>query len=174
MGLFRKKHDAPPPATVTFQMRQKMLSFGDDFWIENDLGQRVYKVDGKFMRVRKTFVLEDSQGAELLKIQSRILRLRETMAIERGDETVATLHKHLIGFRDRFTVDLGDRGELHARGNFLDHEYKIWRDDLEIAEVSKKWMRVRDTYGVSILQNEDVPLILAICVCIDTISHESR
>ena len=30
-----------------YQMRQKLVSIGDDFWIENDRGERVYKVDGK-------------------------------------------------------------------------------------------------------------------------------
>ncbi|MFI6483399.1 LURP-one-related/scramblase family protein [Nonomuraea sp. NPDC050663] len=174
MGLFRNKHDEAPPATAMFQMQQKMVSFGDDFWIENGLGQKVYKVDGKVLHVRKTFVLEDAQGNELLKIAGRVLRLRDTMVIERGDETVATLHKHLIGFRDRFDIDLGERGEMFARGNFLDHEYKIWRDDVELAEVSKRWMRVRDTYGISIVQDADIPLILAVCVCIDAMSHETR
>jgi len=30
-----------------YQMREKMVSIGDDFWIENGAGQRVFKVDGK-------------------------------------------------------------------------------------------------------------------------------
>jgi hypothetical protein len=30
-----------------YQMRQKILSIGDDYWIENAEGQRVYRVDGK-------------------------------------------------------------------------------------------------------------------------------
>ena len=30
-----------------YQMRQKMVAIGDDFWIENDNGQKVFKVDGK-------------------------------------------------------------------------------------------------------------------------------
>ena len=35
-------------------MREKLLSIGDDHWIENDRGERAYKVDGKAVRVRKT------------------------------------------------------------------------------------------------------------------------
>src|SRR5689334_56356 len=42
-----------------FQMRQKMLSIGDDYWIENDAGERVFKVDGKALRLRNTLDLED-------------------------------------------------------------------------------------------------------------------
>ena len=29
-----------------YQMRQKMVAIGDDFWIENEHGQKVFKVDG--------------------------------------------------------------------------------------------------------------------------------
>ena len=46
-----------------YQMRQKMISIGDDFWIENDHGQKVFKVDGKALRVRQTLILEDAHGA---------------------------------------------------------------------------------------------------------------
>jgi len=39
-----------------YQMREKMVSIGDDFWIENDRGEKVYKVDGKALRVRQTLI----------------------------------------------------------------------------------------------------------------------
>ncbi|MBW8481880.1 LURP-one-related/scramblase family protein [Actinomadura parmotrematis] len=161
-------------ATEMFQMRQRMLSVGDDYWIDNGLGQHAYRVDGKVLRLRRTFVLEDAAGTELLKIHSKVLRVRETFVIERGGETVATLHKALVGFRDRYAIDLGDAGELHAQGNIVDHEYTVTRGGDVVAQVNKHWMKVRDTYGVAIAQGEDVPLLLAVVVCVDAISHEHR
>ncbi|HEY7271009.1 MAG TPA: LURP-one-related family protein, partial [Dehalococcoidia bacterium] len=56
-----------------YQMRQNMVSIGDDFWIENDRGQRVFKVDGKALRVRQTLNFEDASGRELCHIQERML-----------------------------------------------------------------------------------------------------
>ena len=47
-----------------YQMRQKILSIGDDYWIENAEGQRVYRVDGKALRLRHTLDLEDADGAQ--------------------------------------------------------------------------------------------------------------
>ena len=58
------------------------------------------------------------------------------------------------------------------RGNILDHEYRIERDGDRIAEVSKKWLRVRDTYGIEIQPGEDELLILAIAVALDAIEHD--
>ena len=116
-----RRRDARP----RFQMREKLVSIGDDSWIEDDQGERVYKVDGKALRIRDTFVLEDRDGNEVAKIQERKLSVRDTMAIERDGDTVATVHKALVGFRDRFKIEVEDGEDLRAHGNILDHEYEI-------------------------------------------------
>jgi uncharacterized protein YxjI len=54
-----------------YQMREKIFAVGDDFWIETEDGQRVFKVDGKALRIRSTFVLETPSGEELFKIQEK-------------------------------------------------------------------------------------------------------
>ena len=51
-------------------MRQRLLSIGDDYWIEDEQGQRAFPVDGKALRVRQTFVLEDADGHEVAKIRN--------------------------------------------------------------------------------------------------------
>ena len=73
-------------------MREKLLAIGDDFWIENGRGERVFKVDGKAVRLRQTFVLEDPSGGEVARIQERKLSIRDKVAIERGGDTAATVH----------------------------------------------------------------------------------
>jgi uncharacterized protein YxjI len=149
-------------------MREKLFAIGDDFWIENDAGERAFKVDGKALRVRSTFILESPSGDELFKIQEKKLRVRDTMEIERDGETVATIKKALVTpLRDRFSIHLEDGGELSAKGNVVDHEYEIERDGHKIAEISKRWFRIRDTYGIEIAPGEDDALILAATVCID-------
>ena len=53
MGLLRRRHDN---GGTKYRMREKLFSIGDDFWIENDAGEKVFKVNGKAFRVRDTFV----------------------------------------------------------------------------------------------------------------------
>ncbi|WP_240691933.1 LURP-one-related family protein [Arthrobacter sp. CAU 1506] len=151
-------------------MREKLLSIGDDFWIENDQGQRVFKVNGKAVRIRDTFVLEDTSGNELASIQERKLSIRDKVDVKRGGDTAATVHKALIGIRDRFAIDVKDGEDLKAHGNIVDHEYQIERDGRTVATISKKWFRVRESYGVEISAGEDVPLILALTVAIDSLT----
>ena len=140
-----------------YRMRQELVSIGDDYWIENDRGERVYKVDGKALRLRKTLIFEDARGAELVKIQERMLHVRDTMEIEDPDgNRVAVVKKALITpLRDRWTVKLADGPDLEVKGNIVEHEYTIEDGRTKVAEVSKKWFRVADTYGVEVAPGQD-------------------
>ena len=165
MGLLRRHHEQ---GGTRYQMREKLFAIGDDFWVETEGGERAFKVNGKALRVRDTFILESPSGDELFKIQEKKLRVRDTMEIERAGDTVATIKKALITpLRDRFAIELEAGGELSAKGNIVDHEYEIERDGEKIAEISKRWFRVRETYGIEVAPGENDALILAAVVCID-------
>jgi len=154
-------------------MRQKLLAFGDDFYIEDERGQKVFKVDGKVLRVRDTLVFKDMAGNKLCQIQERMVRVKDTMDIEGPDgRTVATVKKALITpLRDRWTVKIKGGPDLEVQGNVLDHEYRIGEGRQKVGEVSKKWFRVRDTYGVEVAEGQDDVLILAVTVAIDAMAH---
>ena len=167
MGL---RHRKDGPAGARYLIREKLLAIGDDYWIENERGERAFKVNGKAVRLRQTFVLEDASGGEMARIQERKLTIRDKIAIERGGGTVATVHKALIGIRDRFAIDVEHGPDMKAHGNIVDHEYEIERDGDTVAKISKKWFRVRESYGVDIAAGQDTPLILAITVAIDSLT----
>ena len=81
-----------------FQMRQKLpRGRRTHFWVEDENGDRAFRVDGKALRMRDTLDLEDAQGTKLCRIQTRALRIRDSMEIEDPDGgTLATVHKALI------------------------------------------------------------------------------
>ena len=158
-----------------YQMRQRVFAIGDDFWIEDEQGQRAFKVDGKAFRVRSTLFFEDRQGNKIYKIQEKMVRVRDSMNIYRGDEVAAKVHDALITpLRDRWTINIPGGEDLKTQGNILNHEYRIERGRQPVANVSKKWFRIRDTYGVEVAGGEDPLLILAITVVIDMMAHAGR
>jgi uncharacterized protein YxjI len=168
MGLLRRDKG---PEGVRYQMREKFFSIGGDSWIETEGGERAFRVNGKALRMRRTFLLEGPSGEELFKIQEKKLHIRDTMEIERDGQTVAKVHKALITpLRDRYVIELEDGTELSAKGNIVDHEFEIERDGKKVAAISKRWFRVRDTYGIDVLPGENDALILAATVCIDELS----
>jgi uncharacterized protein YxjI len=156
-----------------YRMRQKLVSFGDDFWIENESGQRVFKADGKMLRVRDTLFFEDANGRELCRIQQKLLRVRDSMEVEDDKgQRLAMVKKALITpLRDRWTVKIGDGPDLNVQGNILNHQYTIGEGSSKIAEVSKRWFRLADTYGVQIEPGQNDIVILAVTVAVDMMAH---
>ena len=168
MGLFRHHDDEPHRR---FMMRQKLISIGDDYWIEDDDGNRAYKVNGKAARKRETFMLEDTRGHTVAKIQGKKLSVRDKVKIDL-DVGSATVKKAVVGFRDRFEIDIENGPDLKAHGNIVDHEYKIERKGDTIAEISKKWFRARETYGIDVYDENATVLLLSITVAIDALAHD--
>src|SRR5262245_28421059 len=132
------------PDKRRYKMRQRLLSLGEDYVIEDSAGDLAFNVDGKLFRIRETFVITDRGGAEVATIRQKLLAIRETMNIERGGEVIATVRKALIApFRDKFLVDVNGGEDLVAQGNITEHEYAIKRGGETVAEVSKKWFSIR-------------------------------
>jgi uncharacterized protein YxjI len=166
----------PRDGAERYQMRQNLVSFGDDFWIENDRGERVYKVNGKMMRVRGTLEFENTEGKVKAQIQERMLRAKDSMAIENGKgDKVAEVKRALITpIRERWVVKIADGPDLEVQGDLLAHEYRIGDGKHKAAKVSKKWFRIKDTYGVQIEPNQDDAMILAVTVAIDAMVHSGK
>lgn len=160
--------------TTRYKIRQKLFSIGDDFWIENQDGRKVFKVDEKVLRLRETLVFEDVKGKKLCQIQERWLPIKETMAIDGPDgKQLAVVKKALITpLRDKWDVKVNDGPDLDVQGNVFDLEYSIKQGWKKVAQVSKKWFRLTDTYGVEIDDGQNDILILAIAIAIDMMAHD--
>lgn len=156
-----------------YRMRQRLVSIGEDFTIEDERGQPVYHVDGKVLRIRETFVITDTAGNEVATIREKKLALRDSMTILRGGNTIATIRKAwLTPFRDKFEIDVNGGQDMIAQGDILDLEYTIKRGGTPVAQISKQWFTFRDTYGIEIAPGEDDGLVLAVAVAIDEMVHD--
>jgi uncharacterized protein YxjI len=160
---------------MRYLVREKVFSIGDDFWVTDEHGDKVFLVDGKALRLRETFELKDASGAVAATVRKKLLALRDTMEIERDGTVIATVKKALISpLHHRSVVDLAGGGELEAVGNILDKEFEIRSDGMVLAHVSRSWFRLRDTYGVDVAPGQDDALMLSIAVCLDRIHHEEE
>ncbi|MGE5463219.1 MAG: LURP-one-related/scramblase family protein, partial [Syntrophothermus sp.] len=87
----------------------------------------------------------------------------------------AVVMKALISpLRDRWMVKVANGPDLDVQGDIFDHEYDVKQGHHKIAEVSKKWFRLTDTYGVEVAEGQNDILILAIAVAMDAMTHERR
>jgi uncharacterized protein YxjI len=157
---------------MKYVMRQKLLSFGDDFTIKDEQGQDAFFVDGKALSFGDKLSFQDMAGKELVFIKQKLLNLSPTYELWRGDQMLAEVKRELFSFiHHRFTVDVPGPDDLEAEGDFLDHEYAFTRGGKVVATVSKRWFSWTDTYGIEIDDKEDAVLILASAVVVDMACH---
>lgn len=169
MGLRHRHPDSR--SVIRYQMREKLVAIGDDSWIDDENGNHAFKANGKAARMRDTFVLEDASGRRVAEIKERALSVRDKMTIE-IDGRKATVKKALVGIRDRFHVEVDGQPDMKVHGNVVDHEYHIEQDGRTIATVSKKWFRVRETYGIEIDADGDIPLVLSVTIAVDDMARD--
>ncbi len=179
MGMRRGQH--APEATEAaatqgaemgnrLMVRERLFALGDDFWIENARGERQYLVDGKAFRMRDTLLFKDMEGRERYKLQEKLVRIRKTMTLFNADGSeVATIRKALITvLRDRYSIARPGQPGLDAQGTILHHEYTIEESGRLVATISKRWFRMRDTYGIEVVPGTIDPLLaVAMSVAID-------
>jgi uncharacterized protein YxjI len=158
-----------------YAVREKIFSIGDDFWITDAAGNRVFLVDGKALSLRQRFELKNGSGEILATVHKKLIAVRDTMEIEHDGQVVATVRKALISpLHHRSVIELADGSQLEAVGNIFDKEFDILAGGQPIAHISRAWFRIRDTYGVDIAPGENDALLLTIAVCLDRIHHDEE
>ncbi|MFH9465963.1 LURP-one-related/scramblase family protein [Streptomyces clavifer] len=157
-------------------VRERLFAIGDDYWIEDADGHKVFLVDGKAMRLRDTFELKDVDGRVLVDIRQKLISLRDTMIVERdGEELAKVKRKRLSLLRNHYRVTLVDGTELDVSGKILDREFAIDYDGELLAQISRRWLTVRDTYGIDIVREDaDVPLLVAVAVCVIVLADKEK
>ena len=162
-------------SATRYKMREKMFAFGDDFWIENEQGQRVYKVNGKVLRIADSLDFEDAHGKTLVKMKGKVITVRGQIRLDREGGQGGVVKKDLINIvRDHLVLSVDGGQDYDIKGNFLDHEYEFRQGRDKVAEVSKKWFRISDVYGIQIEPGADDILILAATVAVDQLAHDIK
>ncbi|MFG2601826.1 LURP-one-related/scramblase family protein [Streptomyces sp. NPDC048462] len=157
-------------------VRERLFGIGDDYWIEDADGHKVFLVDGKAMRVRDTFELKDAQGRIVVEIKQKLISLRDTMLIERDGEQLAKVkRKRLSLLRNHYRVTLVDGTELDVSGKILDREFAVDYDGELLAQISRRWLTVRDTYGIDVVREDaDTALLIAVAVCVIVLAEKEH
>lgn len=157
-------------------MDQKLLSIRDTYIIRDPEGNELGKIEKKLLSIGPKYTFYDHSGVEAGRIEGKVLALRPTYSIlDTNGNLIATLKKKLLTFLGSQYWFENPEGQeiMRAKGDFLAYEYQITDSaGNALAHISKKWLSIRDSYGIDIIGKADRYLILAAAVCIDAIEHE--
>jgi uncharacterized protein YxjI len=154
---------------MKYVVREKMFAIGDDYWIEDERGNRAFYVDGKVMRLRDTLELQEPDGAVVAVIHKKLLSLRDAMTVERDGRVLVTVRKKRLALlRDVYRAELASGEELEVRGDLVGKEYDIEYEGDRLARISRRWFTLRDAYAIDVEREDaDAALLIAVAVCVD-------
>jgi uncharacterized protein YxjI len=155
---------------IRYRMLKRISSLAEDFYVQNDQGQRAFVIQGKKHRSGGLLAVRDLIGNELFSIEQRSNVSRDLMYIDGpvGDRAAMVLRTMITPLRDQFVVRIGNENEHFVTGNIAGYEYQIG----DVAKVSRRWFHSRDSYGVEVAPGHDPALALAATICIDQLTSE--
>ncbi|GGU81935.1 hypothetical protein GCM10010211_54870 [Streptomyces albospinus] len=153
---------------MRYLVRDRMLAFHEEAWIETEHREKLYKVNRKLLRLRTTFDFVDTQGNQIASIVKKAFTFHHTILIKRDGELVGRISKRAFSlFGDRFKVTLRDGRRLRIVGNFWDREFDIQHEGSTLAHISRRWFSIRDAYAVDVMSQHDETLLVILAVCVD-------
>jgi uncharacterized protein YxjI len=128
-------------------VKKKLVSWGPQFFFETPEGTRFGEMRGKVLTVRPTFEIYDQQGLVAV-VKKKVLKLL-------GSEW---------WLENATGTEIG-----RIRGNITEHEFSIQSPTGgQVAQIHKKWVSIRDSYGVEIQSKEIDPyVVLAYVIAMD-------
>jgi len=158
---------------MKYQIKQKILSFGDDFNILDEYGNKRYYVKGKVFALGDKLRIYDENGKERVYIEQKLFRFLPEYSIYMDNQYVAKVKKEFTFFRPKFDID-SNQGKYSIEGDFFGYDFRIKKDGRVVAFVSKSFFSIRDTYGVEIDDKENQALIIALVIIIDQVLHDDN
>lgn len=160
---------------MRYQVKQKLVSVGDDFKILNENGQDAFFVDGYGFSFGNKLSFQSMAKQELLMIRQSLFTFLPCYKFSANKKVIATVKKQLIAFRPTFILNiLSAHRQIKIVGKLMENEYLFLDGSQTIATVSKKWFRAADTYAVDIKTAGMDEILLAAAIVVDLICHDKE
>lgn len=136
-------------------VKKQIVSFGPKFWFETNDGTRLGEIHGKILTIRPTFEIYDQQGRLVAAVKKKLIKL--------------------IG-SEWWMEDPSGNEIARINGNVVAHDYTIESPSkTPIAQIHKKWVSVRDSYAIQILDPILPPYqIISYVIAMDNVEHKRR
>ena len=156
---------------MKYYIKQHIFSFGDKFSIYDEYGNECYYVEGEVFTFGKKLHLCSADGTELSYIEQKLFSLLPKYTIYRAGEEIAEVVKEFTFFHNSYTVN---GLNWTVEGNFLDHDYTVESQGVNIAAVQKEWFTWGDAYQIDVSDVIDPVLALSVVLVIDACIEAER
>jgi len=158
---------------LRFVVKQKILTFSDDFIIYDQNKRPAYKVYGQLFTLGNKLTIHSMGNGDEIYIKQKIFKLLPEYHLYRNGVNLAVIRKDFTFFKPKFSID-SPSGYYKVSGDFFNYNFKISKDGRIVTTVGKKFFAMKDTYTVDIVEGEDESLLLAMCIVIDQVFHDNN
>jgi len=156
-------------------MKQKVFSFRDRYKVMDQDQNVLYHCEGKLFSIsRRMKFVETSTDNVLFNFRRKILSFlaKYYLTDPEGNEVAVVKRKFSI-LKPKVEIE-SQLGNLTLEGDYFAHNFTLFEDGLELANVQKKWISWGDSYVISIQDEKRTHFLLAIIILIDSIFHENN
>lgn len=145
-------------------LKEKLLSILDSFNVYDESGDIYFKVKGKVALSHKQ-VIYDGKGREVGMVKEKIIDILPNFLLYKDGEKVGQCRKKLTVIRPKFEIDFNG---WDIQGNWLEWDYAIVDESgRDVAVISKKLIRLTDTYVIDVKDEADALDALMVVLAID-------
>jgi uncharacterized protein YxjI len=159
-----------------FVMKKKILSLHEHYDFEDLSATKLGEADGNFFQFPAKFLVVDIHGLELMHLEGKVFSLRHEFHIHSPEgEDLGTMKRKiakLVG--EEFWLEKDGVEFMRIYGNFTEHDYQMEVNGVSVASVHKKWMTVRDQFGVSITGDVDHRVVIGAVIIIEHVEVTER
>lgn len=145
-------------------LKEKILSILDSFNVYDENDKIYYKVKGKIALSHKVAIY-DAKGKELGIVKEKIIDVLPTFLLYKDGEKAGTCKKKISVIKPKFEIDFNG---WDIKGNWLEWDYSIVdKSGKTVAVISKKLLRLTDTYVIDVKDEADALDALMVVLAID-------
>jgi uncharacterized protein YxjI len=150
-------------------MKKKILSIREHYDFEDTQGNKQGEGDGNFIQFPAKFQVIDNSGALLMSVEAKLISIRRQFTFHDSQGAVlGAIKKKLVKLiGSEYWVEKNGEEFLRIYGNFVEHDYYFAVNGQQVAQVHKKWVAMRDTFGLSITGNVDHRLVIGSVIAIE-------
>ena len=159
-----------------YRAPQNVAAISGAVVIKDDRGIAAFEIDGGAQATDDVIQVRDLAGTDFCLIRGSALLLGDSIEIVGMDGAIRAVitRVELSAVRERFSVQVGPETTWTVEGLVAEYEYRIRDRTGEIAEVSRRWFRARDSYGIEVAAGQRNLLVLSVAVCLDLLMHSGR
>ena len=156
---------------MNLYIKERVFTWGDKFDVCDQNGTPKYYVKGEVFSWGKKLHVYDRFDREVAFIKQEVFTWMPTYKVYVNQNEVAQIRREFSFFRPRYSVNgLG----WDVEGSFLEHSYQITKNGRHIVSIDKEWMTWGDTYQLSIADDADEIVALAVVLTIDCVVEQQN